>query len=997
MREEGQMRACGILLSIYFGLVLVQACRAVNPADTWVEPLDAPAFATASQGTRNDGIELSWARVPGSQTYLIQTTNDELPAVDVGNVDHWLDSRLGGHVTMAYTIQAKAGVRYGNPRSVFGYRGGAAGPAGGGGGEGSWPCLRGNTGHSGLSPYLGPGSASMLWESGHGNDDEGWSSQPLVASDGTVYLPGGSLVALNRMDGSRKWRITEDIASCQLGEDGRIYGLEAGRVVCFRPDGALDWVVDLAGLIDFTAGYDSQAPGGLYANGQGVFYYAKCSDLIGFGADGAKLWQIKLRSRFDSGETVIGPQGELIFRTATGISAVGPAGNIEWSHDVDYGWNWDWSAPLRLEDGRVLFTKENALLAVSAGGVETLCTIAGAGSLYPLCRDERGTVFTTTNETTGTRSSIIRAINPVSGSVAWEYQGSSFCNSAVFSSSSQRLFVAFENSIEAFDRFGAVLWKMEWPSLESAMATAIALAGEGILIVPRGGGRVLALRDATGAPPAPQGLYATQGAYGEAVSLHWEATPGALGYEVYRAGGSTPLAQVAANTRYLDLNPPLGELHYQVAATNAYGRGALSAEVVGYIAGSANHSPYWPQQQCTANRANHSAETGPLSYNELWRSEFPTDYSYSSDIFVGRNGMVYLPTSFGLYAFDANGHLDWILDENIDEDSVMIDAAGRIYWRKSFDDTDTQQIYEAYGVPSSYPFPAGGRLVAIGSEDEQYIYTKADSDPFSALTVRTQRGEIKYQVNVLAEDFTSSVDPSGRFYYKTPTTTKFPTVYGEEYTSNKLLVLDDHGAQIWQFDPQSIATVPQGNVLSVQIDNAPFISDDGTVYLSIRIWYENVSTASGPASVSSVPPSPTYTFTCVALNPDGSFRWKNSAFSGLFAQAANHCVYALGGLAGTEVYCINPDGVGVWETTLDYAQLHGAADSMISDAGYNLFVKFNMSGQGNGAIVKLSPSGELLWNSFNETRQVEWGQMALGRNGTLYYLENDGPLIAVGP
>jgi len=118
-------------------------------------------------------------------------------------------------------------------------------------------------------------------------------------------------------------------------------------------------------------------------------------------------------------------------------------------------------------------------------------------------------------------------------------------------------------------------------------------------------------------PPAPTGLTATAG--NTSVALSWSASSGATSYKVYRgatAGGesATAIATGITTTSYPDTGLTVGTTYfYKVAAANAGGTSALSAEVSATTSGSA------PTLQSVSPQTGQSATvTFSATYSDVY-------------------------------------------------------------------------------------------------------------------------------------------------------------------------------------------------------------------------------------------------------------------------------------------------------------------------------------------------------------------------------------------
>jgi parallel beta-helix repeat protein len=146
-------------------------------------------------------------------------------------------------------------------------------------------------GHSFL--YAVNPDGTIKWSYAFGNHQY---SSPSLGTDGTIYILayGGTLsgdpalYAINP-DGTLKWRYTTKRASygtVALGSDGTIYLLDSGTLIALTPDGTQKW--------NYTAGTSSSSSPVIDANG--TIYFTAGSSIFALNSNGTLKWNYTDRS-----------------------------------------------------------------------------------------------------------------------------------------------------------------------------------------------------------------------------------------------------------------------------------------------------------------------------------------------------------------------------------------------------------------------------------------------------------------------------------------------------------------------------------------------------------------------------------------------------------------------------------------------------------------------------------------------------------------------------
>lgn len=231
---------------------------------------------------------------------------------------------------------------------------------------------------------------------------------PAIADDGTIYVGGDGLYALDPLTGIKRWHVAhqrypgrECMASPVIGQDGTVYiTIGEDTLYAVNPNGTCKWTfgfdhedemsfadpsIDAEGTIYIPT--ERSTGGSLYAirqNGTLKWKYsvdgnriARAAVTIGGGGtlylgtkaggtdgsacvialspEGSKLWHFAIERRHVTGDDCyctpsIGADGLIYFGAETGyLYALNPDGTLNWKHEVASGVNW--SSPAILNDG----------------------------------------------------------------------------------------------------------------------------------------------------------------------------------------------------------------------------------------------------------------------------------------------------------------------------------------------------------------------------------------------------------------------------------------------------------------------------------------------------------------------------------------------------------------------------------------------------------------------------------------------------------------------
>ena len=185
---------------------------------------------------------------------------------------------------------------------------------------------------------------NLLWTCSNINISTSYNSAPTIGSDGTIYVGGSSLYAINPTDGSVEWSYTVtgtiNMAPA-VGSNGIIYAASTGNgtngtLYAINPDGKLNWTCTIGQVL-----YDSPSIGS-----DGTIYIGCCgSSSITNGTlyainptDGSVEWTYPISYRYITGIPAIGSDGTIYIlggsSSASMLYAVKPDGNLKWSYTL---------------------------------------------------------------------------------------------------------------------------------------------------------------------------------------------------------------------------------------------------------------------------------------------------------------------------------------------------------------------------------------------------------------------------------------------------------------------------------------------------------------------------------------------------------------------------------------------------------------------------------------------------------------------------------------
>lgn len=193
-----------------------------------------------------------------------------------------------------------------------------------------------------ISPYGGPTKNQIKWSTANKTDfANGFSlSQPVIADDGTIYATGSIYVYAINPDGGLKWKNsytqsgTNNRYSPAVASDGTIY-VVCGDLIAINPDGTLKWKYHpTSGVLQ---GNPTITKSGniIVHNDTGS---VGVTNLLSIHPSGSLAWSTKTIDKIsqDSNGFIISSDGTIYFLNASReIEAYDTNGNFKWKYRID--------------------------------------------------------------------------------------------------------------------------------------------------------------------------------------------------------------------------------------------------------------------------------------------------------------------------------------------------------------------------------------------------------------------------------------------------------------------------------------------------------------------------------------------------------------------------------------------------------------------------------------------------------------------------------------
>jgi outer membrane protein assembly factor BamB len=251
------------------------------------------------------------------------------------------------------------------------------------------------------------------------------TSAPVVAKDGTVYVPGvdGILYVFNA-DGTKKWTAPAitggfDTTSAAVADDGTVYlGGSDGNVRAFNPDGTAKWTTPFATT---SASSVSNAPS-IAADGT-VYLKADSGILYALNPDGTQKWTFDTKGNSYASVSIAADGTIYIPSGDNNLYALNPDGTQKWRFPAD---NQLFTAPAIDSSGNIYFgstgtasggVTQGSFYSVTPAGVQRwVYKTAGAITSSPAISGDGQTVYF------GCYDTKLHAVDTGSGAARWTFK-----------------------------------------------------------------------------------------------------------------------------------------------------------------------------------------------------------------------------------------------------------------------------------------------------------------------------------------------------------------------------------------------------------------------------------------------------------------------------------------------------------------------------------------------------------------------------------------------
>jgi outer membrane protein assembly factor BamB len=258
--------------------------------------------------------------------------------------------------------------------------GGCPPPSGDGGAAGSdgcgetsglqagspWPMLGRCPTHSGRASTAGPKSLTVKWTapldaSGTQCPSSGGFCDlagPVVAADGTIYLPGLDGLYAFHPDGTRAWKVPLGGAAADesptIGADGTIYvGSVDHNLYAVSPGGTVAWTFDAGAPV---AASPAIAP-------DGTIYFYNSTGVWALDHGGTQRWSLPAAPGLDV--SLSADAGTIYAGSGSTVLALAPDETTQWSYDAGAGL----TALSVASDGRTVFgAGGSVVMSLTASG-----------------------------------------------------------------------------------------------------------------------------------------------------------------------------------------------------------------------------------------------------------------------------------------------------------------------------------------------------------------------------------------------------------------------------------------------------------------------------------------------------------------------------------------------------------------------------------------------------------------------------------------------------
>jgi outer membrane protein assembly factor BamB len=325
----------------------------------------------------------------------------------------------------------------------------------------SWPMFHQNPQHTGLSSYIGAQAPDVKWT--YPNIGEFFTSDPIIDVDGTIYVGGKGLYAINP-DGTLKWYYNcSNIESAPaVDSSGVIYFGCSGELpfegifYALYPNGTLKW--------DFYVG--DRIWDGPTIGPDGTIYFAGSYTQYTYAMnpDGSVKWI------FDAGENVLsaitlGFDGTIYFGGRYNLFALYPNGSLKWKYYT--GWYF-YSSPAIGSDGTIYIgCYDYYLHALNPDGSVKWTFLADAAISTTPAIDSNGIIYIGTDVGYGLIDGKVFAIYP-NGSLKWTFQtAGKICKSAPAIGADGMIYITGGGTFYALNQNGSLNWEYDITPISS--------------------------------------------------------------------------------------------------------------------------------------------------------------------------------------------------------------------------------------------------------------------------------------------------------------------------------------------------------------------------------------------------------------------------------------------------------------------------------------------------------------------------------------------------
>jgi len=285
--------------------------------------------------------------------------------------------------------------------------------------EAAWPMFMHDPQRSGRSPYLGPQWDDVAWVFGVPVWGKRNVSQPIIGSDGTIYVYtyyDDHLYAISS-DGNLKWKVENPEAGCDpcnftpaIGYDGTIYlpvaasgGGGGGKLLAFDPMGSIK--------LSYPLQYLPTTP----AIGSDGVIYIGAGSLHAINPDGTLKWRCDEVYTGHPFLIAIGPDGTIYVPESSGLAAVNSDGGLKWRIST----GWISGSPAVGPDSTIYLPVLSELWAISSDGVikwrlgDLPCRTNDWRGITPIAIAPDGTVYL--------GNCLLYAVSP-NGELKWQFE-----------------------------------------------------------------------------------------------------------------------------------------------------------------------------------------------------------------------------------------------------------------------------------------------------------------------------------------------------------------------------------------------------------------------------------------------------------------------------------------------------------------------------------------------------------------------------------------------